>query len=367
MDTKNLNVLADNVTDEQAKMLYDTLGKVENKDVEALKKAKEMTDNCDYEEIAIKEMTEDEMREAGLAEDSIRDLKDIKLSPEELVINETADDYRDTLSYYDVSDNEIEGLIEVIQKYKAGVNMNYYNALPKGIQIICDSMAPMNGGNKNVAAKFMLKSLVSDAKYGAAVEEYKTKINSVMDDTDKDFKNLMDGSINKVFDDIDKIREEDPEKAEKIEKIRKAFDDAKVYQKELDAIAAGYNDKKLAKLVNRFDGECMYFNKKVNSNALGLVIPDISKMYSIIKKALDGFTEIQIKKFILLIIKNSYNINTDDIAEMAYIYRAVDNVLSFGYSTSFESDRAKEVFEAIRVAIGKMINSNSKGVDMDAR
>ena len=48
--------------------------------------------------------------------------------------------------------------------------------------------------------------------------------------------------------------------------------------------------------------------------------------------------------------------DTENIVDLAYIYRLVSNIAAFEFNTDFESEYAKELFGNITPVIQKIIN-----------
>lgn len=336
------------MTDEQVKKVYDTLEKEsENSNADKLKDAAAETDNSNYGKIV-------EMKNTGLGLDSnITECDEDTFNPD--LINETESSYTEIFQSYDISDEDGAKLFEIIRRYKAGEEFDLYNEMPDRIKPTIDSMRFTSEGkvSKNSAAKFLLDSFINDAKFNAAVEEYNTEINNLMIDSNREFQYLAQDTINEMLSRIDDIRKENPEKADQIEAIKKAFDDSKSFNRQLDYLDH-ISAKKLNKLLDRYDNECFYFNKKVNKT--DVKIPDIKKIAPIIKKALPGFTEKQTKLFSIVLMKSVENMDTENIVDLAYIYRLVSNIATFEFNTDFKSEYAKELFGNIAPVIQKIIN-----------
>lgn len=357
------------LTNDEVSKIYETLdSKGENTNKEALEKAHEETESTSYNNITpieskgigTPQVDDETLKAAGLSDEYIKELK--SLPDVDTTINESENNYRDLFKEYGISDDDSVALFKIIMQYKNdGIAQGLYNKLPPTVKNLADGLIVVGKTesakvSKDNAAKILIDSFIGDAKFSASIDEFNEEMNNLLISSTEEYKSLMNGYIESVYKDIDKIKTEDPEKAEALSKIKQAFEDAEIYAKEsewLDHISA----KKLKKITqNSFDNECFYFNKKVNTTEIKL--PDIRGAYPIIKKALPGYTELQIKEFIIAICKSSYNLDVNKIEDLAYIHRSIENIFAFRVldKAVFESDLAKKVFGNISVVINKIIN-----------
>lgn len=355
---KEIKVEDKTMTDEQVKNVYNKLDKAEfNSNNDKLEAAKAETENIKYDSITPMD------NNLGVPQD---DMSEISQEEAEKIISKVEErdtDYREVLRTYGIKDEkEVTEFFTVLNAYKKNNSSTngLYKQLPPFIQALCDNMVGLASGSglklsKDNAAKNIVDGIINDAKLNKALDEFNEELNNVTINTSKEYKVLMNEYIESMYKDIDKIEAEDPEKAEILKKIKEAFDNAGKFTKELEYISHTTN-KKLEKALMRYKNECFYFNRKVNST--DITLPDIDQLYPIIKRALPNYTEKQIKKFIVVICKASATYNFDNIDELAYTYRSIENILSFRAIdvADFESDFAKEVFGNVSVVINKIID-----------
>ena len=355
---KEIKVENTSITNDQVKFVYNELNKVEsNSNNDKLEAAREQTDSVQYDSITPMD------NNLGIPQD---DMSEISQEEAEEIINKVEErdsDYREILKTYGIRDEkEITEFFMVLNAYKKNNSSadGLYNQLPPFIQTLCDNMVNLSNGygsklSKDNAAKNIIDGIINDAKLNKALDEFNEELNDVTINTSKEYKVLMNEYIENMYKDIDKIKAEDPEKAKIVEKLKEAFDNAGKFTKELEYLNHTTN-KKLEKALMRYKNECFYFNRKVNST--DITLPDIDQLYPIIKRALPNYTEKQIKKFIVVICKASATYNFDNIDELAYTYRSIENILSFRAIdiADFESDFAKEVFGNVSVVINKIID-----------
>ena len=298
------------------------------------------------------------LRSIGLSEDVVQAYKDIKieddhaLNIDEIVLSD--DDIKETLSIYGVSDEDMGEMIFIINKYRNDKSYNAYNDLPDSVKKYVIGLVIPGAVNKDGATRILLDSFVNDTAFGKFMDEYQTELNNVVADSNNKFQALIKDSIDELYSKIDEIRKTNPEQADKIDSIRKALEESKTYKKQLDYVSK-LSAKKLNKFYNRYENECAYFNKRINSNTFDIKVPDIRRVYDIIKRRFNGFTESQIKKFIIVISKSVYGIDVTNIADVSYTYKLVANILDFEYDAEFKSDSAEEIFNNIKKVIQKII------------
>lgn len=358
------------LTEDQISKVYETLEeKSENSNKDKLEEAKQETENSNYEEakpmetqgVGTPQFDEEALREAGLSDEYIEELKN---TPDiDMNVSEGENDYKDAFKEYGISDEDSIELLKIIMQYKNdGKSEGLYDKVPQSVKNLADGLVVVGKGesvkvSKDNATKVLIDSFINDAKFSKSIDEFNEEMNDLYIKTSEEYKYLMNEYIEGLYKDIDKIRVEDPEKAETLERIKLAFDNAGKFTRELEYLNHT-SAKKLKKAVqNSYDNECFYFNKKVN--ATDIKLPDIREMYPIIKKALPGFTELQIKEFIVTICKASYNLDVvNRIEDLAYIYRSVENIFAFRVieMADFESDFAKEIFGNVSVVIKKIID-----------
>lgn len=353
------------LTEDQITKIYDKLEE-ENKIKEALIKAEKETEESNYTEVSELQgeaiinpiCTSDQLKEMGLDDDTIEFLKDVKIGDKSLCIDEAEDNYKEVFEEYDISDEDGIKLLDAINKYKNTEEVDY-DTLPQKIKIIVDGLRITGEGkiSKNAATKVLLDSFINDAKFSKAVDSYNKEMNDLLLETDKVFGQLFKSSIDELYSDdyIDKLKEENPEQADQIQNIKNNFTKSREFKEQLDYLDH-VSDKKLNKFLNRYGSECGYFNTKFNNNKYGIRVPKIEELYPIIKRARAGFTESQIKKFIIVIIKSCYKLDQNNINDLSYVYKMISNIYVYQYATVFDDDNTKELFENISNVIRKIIN-----------
>ena len=184
--------------------------------------------------------------------------------------------------------------------------------------------------SKDRAAEELLKSFINDAKFDNAMNQYSSDISELMTSSNKDFQELINGSINEVFAKIDEIEKANPDRAEEIRGIKKAFDEAN------NLILGFHSKKKIDKLYKRYEYEFTCFEKKFDNNPFNINMPKLGELVECIRRGVKNDNRTAIIKFLLNVLLNLYNKQPDNIIDVAYTYRLLANLQMIEYTDDEE-------------------------------
>ena len=324
----NINSLGLKVTDEEAKYIYDKLSDVDKTSSDNLTAAKEETESCEYtsDDNNIIEPTEE--------------IPGVNVIPDNIAenIKESEANIEDVLKSYDLDEESMIQMLKVIGEYKSGDTSKLYSRVPKKIQEMINGliMTETNGvinykeitSYRNRVAKMFIDDFINDAKISASVDEFNSEMANIVNEMNTGYDNMISDAIDKVFNNIESIRAENPKHAEVIESVKNAFDKAHLFEKQLNfAQHTSYN--RFIKYLDRYKDDVYYYNKKVNSNNFGIKVRNIEDLLPIIKLGLPQYAEEEIKKFIICICRTVGD--TNNIAEIAYEYRMVCNIYKYKF------------------------------------
>lgn len=330
------------ITNEQVHGIYTELAK-NDKDAEKLEKAQSETEQTVYS--GVEEMN-DPVNLGGV------DTTDV---------NEGRKDYLDAFSPYNINDEDAVKLLEIISDFKAGKKENIYNRLPDEIKKIADGLtkspdAAQAKVSKEWAASFLIGSFISDAKLNKAIDEFNEEMNETVASMNKEYELIFNEAIDEIFAKLDTIRVEDPERAKSIEAVKKAFDDATTFERQLE-----YVDHLSSKKLNKYHGgkrlnnDVFYFNKRVNVTEIR--IPDIGELPAIIKMHLPEYGDDEIMKFVSILVKTTTTLpleGLENLGNLAYVYKMIDNIYTYKYSGDTESETYKTIFGNIAKVLDKI-------------
>jgi hypothetical protein len=346
------------LTEEQMHQIYSKLSDIDKASTDGLDAASKETEEANYttDDNTIIEANDvlpgvDVIPESAYSEDDIKENKD---------------NFKDILSSYGVSDEDIAKMIDVIESYKAGkISSGLYNKLPDSFKQMCDGIASntfktdvYGSSRKNIAAmrnsvaKMLVENFIHDAKFAKAVDDYNVEMSGIISEMNEKYDDMLGNAIDEVFNKIEEIKVENPEKAERVLSIKNAFDSALTFERQID-FATRTSYKKFNKWLNRYEDETFYFNKKVNSNSLGVKFQNIEELLPIIKLALPQYDEDNIKQFIILISKTIGSFDNNELYEVAYTYRMISAIYKYKFIAIDE--KGEEIFSNISKAIDAIL------------
>lgn len=351
VDINDLEVTTEPLTDEQVHNIYDKLSEVDKASTEKLTTAEEETESSNY-------TTKD-----NNVIEAVEEIPGVNVTPSNIAetINENENDIKSVLSAYDLDDVSIMQMLKIIDEYKAGNQKSLYSRLPEKLQamvngiIMTETHGNINikqlGPMRNSIAKMLVDDFINDAKISASVDEFNSEMASAINEMNTEYDSMLGDAIDTVFNKIEDIRTENPDRAEKIESVKSAFDNASTFEKQLE-FAKRTSINKFNKLLTRYDDDVFYFNKTVNSNTIGVKINDIEEIAPIIKMALPQYTEDDIKKFIICICRTIDNI--DDLAGIAYEYRMIASIYKYKFVPIDE--KGEIIFENVSKVIDAILS-----------
>lgn len=316
------------LTENQVHKIYNDLSNLDRNSTEKLAEAAKETDEVNYKENN-EIQTEEDIPGVNAIPASSVEVEDCKHKPK---------DIKEVLNDYGISDEESVVMLKLIEEYKDGNTNRLYNRLPDTFKNMVNGIlyseskiiSPKNiNAMRNSIAKMIIDEFINSAEFTAVVNEYNTEMESVINDMNEEYNNLISGAIDSVFNKIDDIKKENPEQANRIESIKNAFDNAKTFSDQLD-FASRISSNKLNKWLNRYSDSILYFNNRVNKNSFGIKINNIEEIVPIIKAALPQYTEDDVKKFVICIIKTMKD--PEELEGIAYTYRMISNIYKYKFT-----------------------------------
>lgn len=335
-------MVTEKLTNEEIELISKTVRDIDPESEARLNAAKEETETAEY--VESEEMDIDEnMDIPGLGME---------------MPNPTNEDYFKVLATYGLKENEMLPLISVMNDYRKNPEGNYYDRLPESFKDMALGFIRLSKQSneklgKNSAARLLLKELVSDAQLNNASDEFTKEFSNTILEMNEGYDKIFTEAFDDVFSNIDTIAKENPEQAEKILAIKKAFDESTTFSKQMDYIN-NISKKVIDKTVARYTNEVYYFNKKVNVTEVK--VPDIGELLPIIHFHLPDIDIEYIKKFIIVMCKSCYDLDPADKPEdVAYIYRMVNTIYIQKFINTNNS-ATKILFERITEVINCIIN-----------
>lgn len=296
----------------------------------------------------------------------------IKESPEvsaEKIVESVKDEYG-------ISESEVKSFTEALIAYSNGDNVNYYDMMPASIKFTIDSLAATNGIPKklyNDMTKKILDEFIDDSELDSIFVDFDKSIKKAVQipsTADIYLENTKETMIDKLQELSDKVREENPEKADTLLKIRESYIDAIDFKRLIDSYN---NNGKVRKAVRRdFDKVKRYCDEynfrnersmfkmsdcNVVLSALKKVLIDDRKLLIFVNSEdednieqdleLTDITEVDIAKFIVLFCKSSENLNPHNIVDASYMYYGMKNIIMLMYTDKTKTEFAAELINNI--------------------
>lgn len=308
---KNQTEVTDALTDEQVKMIHDKLEENNNE-----------FKSEDNEKIY------DNITEIGNITDiSVTGINSFKEPPSEK-------NYIEALEEYELSPEEAKEFIEVINDYSNNnVRKNIYNRLPGNIKKMCRNMHSVDQTvTLDAIACLFMDTIINDASISKALDDFNKEMNEINASFSREFNAAITDNIDSILENIDEIKKESPEVADRLIKVKEAFNLALSFEKQIEYLTI-IPIKKLRKYnINRFENDAYYFNKRVNKTPVR--IPDISQLPDIVMNLIEGVTKDEAVAIISSIIHTTVDLEIegdDNIHNLSYIYRLVTNIYNYKY------------------------------------
>ena len=194
-------------------------------------------------------------------------------------------------------------------------------------------------------AKFIIDSIIDDGEFKAIMKQFDDEMNAYTSETSKEMIDILSNAYDDIFNNIDEIRKEDPEKADRLEKVKAAFEEATNFNKQIQFLTAD-KPRNVRKYKRRVHAITDTFNNLVNVGEIK--IPNINELFDIIKLRLPQYNKDQINEFIILLCRSTMDLDFNVLSNIAYVYRLVDRIYKFKFITAgYEDDETTQVFNDI--------------------
>lgn len=277
---------------------------------------------------------------------------------------------------YSISESEVKSFTEALIAYSNNENINYYNLMPASIKFTIDSLAAANGIPKkyyNDMTKKILDEFIDDSELDNIFVDFDKSIKKAIQipsTADMYLENTKETIINKLQELSDTVREENPEKADTLLKIKDSYIQSINFERLIDSYN---NNGKVRKAVRRdFDKVKRYCDEynfrneksifKMNDcnivlSSLKKVLIDDGKLLIFVNSEeeenieqdleLTDITEVDIAKFVVLFCKSSENLNPHNVVDASYMYYGMKNIIMLMYTDKTKTEFAAELINNI--------------------
>ena len=309
----------------------------------------------------------------------------------EILKKKSSDDIKDSLN---LTDEEAYQVVRTITEMGNNKNYNVYDNLPNSIRSIIDNIMKENNisiSNRNNLSRMVMTELIKDNGMESALIDFQKsldealKMPSIMDLYSEHTKTVMEKNIPEM---IERIKDEAPDKAEMLEKVKDAFIRSYNFS---SAIEAYNTNTRLRKAIRRYDiefkralNEFNFRNEKSSFKMndvreLPVVLNHIliDEPYSVVSASEEDGTELDenniylkafdmnidesdIKKFCILICKSCEDLNPDYVIDAAYMYYMMKNIIILKHTQESKTDFAVELINNICDTIAFIRNKEAE-------
>ena len=272
-------------------------------------------------------------------------------------IDESKEDYLESLSPYGLSNDDTLKLYKAISEYKDTAKVSgLYSKLPKKIQELANGFAHAGGMriSKDDAAGILLDQFINDAKLNNTLESYTNDMNTTISNMSTEYDDIFTAATEEIFNRIGEFDTTDPEKAEKLREIKKAFEYSRDYLLLVNSVIEGDLPKKyiIKKHLNMYISRVYMFNKTMNEKE-GVKFPDISEMIQIVHDVAarrdEHFSDDVLKIFAVIIIDEIMRLDLDgekNVSNLAYAYKLINNIYTLKFIGNY-SDSQNDIIDSI--------------------
>lgn len=278
--------------------------------------------------------------EEMMVDDSIKpqDIKieDVKIS------SDTARNVSETLfGVKDLSIDDVNTLVEAVEKFKHGEKFAYYNALPNSIKISIDrilgnsEVGPKMGNylkeGKNYIASQLYREIVSNDFTNTALYDLNKSIASIKKEATEEIKKdeywnrTKKYFLKEIPEKIEKAKEnEDFELVDRLEKSRSSYIESYTFKDMHDKWAHGKCKVKKIQ-IEKFKRTCEEFNLKYQKSQN--LITDLRTIYTSLDRNVDKRIDANIiREFICIFVNYVKNMNPNDIYDHIFMYYFIYNI-----------------------------------------
>ena len=250
-----------------------------------------------------------------------------------------------------INEEEYDAIAEIVLDYMNSKDKNnylFYHKLPLTAQNFIDDFSYLNNSKsmtkdirtKNILRERNCKLFFDTITTSVMMDEFmktiskKNKTNSDTKDLHNslaEIKSIIDESYKEAFDNIEKIRETNPEQADKILKIKTGFEKASDFRLQFEYIK---NDspKNVKRYHQHYNSDTELFTKYVRNNPLGVKIPSLDRFIELLRTSdITSIYSIDLMKACAVVIARSCcKLDITDIENIAYIHKLMCTIYQIG-------------------------------------
>ena len=316
IDINGVPTVRTELTEDEVRSIYRKLTEVDT-DAEVLKAAQDAAENSEYSEITEQDIDPDEYDPNHI----------ITVTPREVLANAFIN------MKLAAKQEDAEVLVDLVLEYAKDENIKVYDRLPEytkhKVDVVSRNAIKRNNKNKRAlskeyVAKYFFDSFIADTAYKSTMDQINEETKKNMEEMSEDLAKTFNDTFGDMFSKIDEIRETDPEQADRIQKVKDAFDRSLNFSNSLIEFLHSDKPRNARRYARDYASEVYQFNKLVNTTAVK--VPDIDALLDIISLNIPTLSKDRIKEFLVLFSRSVINLDFNEIENISYVYKMVDNI-----------------------------------------
>lgn len=282
--------------------------------------------------------------------------------------------------YDDVTSQDALKLIEVMNRYKSGEKFNVFEALPDSLKQAISTEAMSVGADKatiNFFAKSFINDLVNNTYIDEEIKDFNKELTEVLAPMNNIAGTIMDEYSDEVYhkftdkleNKADEIQDTDPNKADELREISKAFNDAIALNRIHDAIdeTPSIINKAYKEARDSWNKFCDNYNKKISS------VNPSPRPISYYETGLSssgvfiGYPDGYLRTVIVLVANSVSNaIDKNTLTEQVYAYYASNAMYTIAFTANnsevntIVTNSLNSIVEKIDNYMSPLLTRNSK-------
>lgn len=264
---------------------------------------------------------------------------------------------------------DFKAFMSALERYRKGEKFSYYNALPESLQkqinyilgtVEIGYTSAREARNYVVQGIFdqVIQENYTNAMFVDLNKSLEESYKELYDDTKGQFSaynnNQRHMIEDKFLEEADRIEKEEPEKAKSLREMSRMFKESYTYE-EMYKLYENTGKLKVKQIeIDKFKRTCTEWCSKYKDNKF--IINNVYDIYPVIQNVFEGydFDDDVIKKFVVVFIKYTRNMDPNNIAEHMFMFYFIKNILLLKFHNE-EDEKEVEFCNDVKNNIHKFL------------
>lgn len=257
-----------------------------------------------------------------------------------------------------VKEEDLKQFMNALNKYRNGEKLSYFNLLPESIRTQIDTLI---GGVVDLSYKKTVRSEVTKELFEQIIQDnyidksfsdlqttIDTTFNQINEAAQKELAEAMSEynvntrqKVESIEKNIERVKEENPELADKLSKFVEYFKYSYTYENLIKALKESPGKLRAKKIeLEKFDRVCKEFNSKYSDSKF--TIYSIDNLLPSLMNNIENITEKSAKRFIIAFIKFTKNMKPckERNEEHVFMYFFIKNIMGL---TNYDENNEEDV------------------------